>query len=90
MQPTNQTPPERMTPDQRRAEIAALLALGLVRLREHNARRFAGLDPEGELDLGFWGAQSVHSDPVKRENEEVAMNVNGPIPPTLPSAAAEG
>lgn len=39
-------PPERMAPDQRRAEVAALLALGLVRLREHNARRSMGLDLE--------------------------------------------
>ena len=30
----NHLPPERMTPEQRRMEIAAILAKGLVRLRQ--------------------------------------------------------
>ena len=30
----NHLPPERMTPDQRRLEIASILAKGLVRLRQ--------------------------------------------------------
>lgn len=71
MQSIKQTPPECMTPGQRRAEIAALLALGLVRLREHNARKFAGLDPEGELDLGFLGDQRVHSDLVNERTRKL-------------------
>ncbi|MGH9893311.1 MAG: hypothetical protein ACREA0_15240 [bacterium] len=71
MQSTNQAPPERMTPDQRRGEIAGLLALGLVRLREHNARKSAGLDPEGGLDLGFLGDQRVHSDPVNERTRKL-------------------
>lgn len=64
MQVIKQTPSDRMTPAQRRREIAALLALGLVRLRERNAKLCAVPDPESGLDLGFSGHQSVHSDPV--------------------------
>lgn len=71
MQSTNQTPPERMTPDQRRAEIAGLLALGLVRLRERNAPGSAVGDPESGLDLGFSGDQRVHSDPVNERTRKL-------------------
>lgn len=63
MQGCNALPPDRMTPAQRRREIARLLALGLVRLRERNAKLCAP-DPESGLDLGFSGHPSVHSDPV--------------------------
>ena len=56
--------PERMTPAQRRREIARLLALGLVRLRERNAHQRTVPDPESGLELGFSGHPSVHSDPV--------------------------
>lgn len=49
----NQTPPERMTAEQRLGEVASLLAQGLLRLRES----VPGLSPdppaERELDLGF-------------------------------------
>ena len=34
MNTTNSIPPERMTPEQRRSEIASLLVAGLMRLRE--------------------------------------------------------
>ena len=71
MQPIKQVPPESMTPDQRRAEVATLLALGLMRLREHNARKSAGLDPEGGLDLGFLGDQRVHSVPVNERTRKL-------------------
>lgn len=59
-----------MSPDQRRAEVAILLALGLVRLREHNAQNSAGLDPESGLDLGFLGDQRVHSNPVNERTRK--------------------
>ncbi|CAE6506282.1 hypothetical protein C8R30_1224 [Nitrosomonas nitrosa] len=38
MMDVNQTPLEKMTPEQRRQEIAALLARGIVRLREQRPR----------------------------------------------------
>ena len=63
MHGSNVLPLDRMTPAQRRREIAKLLALGLVRLRERNAV-CAVPDPENSFELGFPGHQSVHSDPV--------------------------
>ena len=45
MHETNHLPPERMTPEQRRGEVAFLLAQGLVRLREagwNNSQEGAG------------------------------------------------
>nr|MBS0019785.1 hypothetical protein [Gammaproteobacteria bacterium] len=56
--------PDRMTPAQRRREIAKLLALGLVRLRERNAKLCAVADPENAFELGFSGHPSVDGDPV--------------------------
>ena len=61
MAESNLPAPERMTPDQRRAEVAALLAAGFVRLRNKNTE---SCRLEGELDLGFRPAPSVHGDPV--------------------------
>lgn len=61
------TPPEAMTPEQRRQEVAGLLANGLVRLRTAGLWA-AQLHPrESEFDLGFSGDQRVHSDPVNNE-----------------------
>ncbi len=62
-----QVPPERMTPEQRRAEIAGLLAAGLARLREANAGT-----GKGELGLGFGGDESVHVTPSNEPGEESA------------------
>lgn len=70
MQSIKQTPPERMTPDQRRVEVATLLALGLVRLREHNAQKSAKGDGESELDLGFRGDQRIHSNPINERTKK--------------------
>ncbi|MQM29300.1 MAG: hypothetical protein CRU78_01595 [Candidatus Accumulibacter phosphatis] len=56
-------PPERMTPEQRRIEIALLLANGLARLRsagEPVAR-------ENGFELAFSGHQRVHSHPVNKK-----------------------
>lgn len=70
MSEINNFPPERMTPAQRRQEIASLLAAGLVRLRTR------GFDPsinpasESEFDLGFPGRQRVHTDPVNNKRTE--------------------
>ena len=61
MAESNMPAAERMTPDERRRAVAELLAMGLVRLRGKN---IALRGEEGELDLGFCPAQSVHGDPV--------------------------
>ena len=58
----NHLPPERMTPDQRRLEIAAILAKGLVRLRQSNQTERQIPATERKVLLGFSGDQSVHTD----------------------------
>jgi hypothetical protein len=65
MHPIKQVPPDTMTPAQRRQEVAALLANGLVRLRAANARAHAEGRPESGFDLGFSSLQRLHTDPVK-------------------------
>ena len=69
MHPNKQVPPESMTPADRRSEIAALLANGLVRLRAANALAHAEGRPESGFDLAFSGHQSVHDDPVNPLSE---------------------
>ena len=64
MHEINQVPPDRMTPEQRRREIASLLANGFVRLRSADSRPSAGRTSESEFELGFSGHQSVHTDDV--------------------------
>lgn len=66
----NHLPPEQMTMEQRRQEVASLLALGLVRLRDAVFARSAGLPGESELELGFSGHQRLHSHPVYNTREE--------------------
>ena len=61
------TPPEAMTPDQRRQEVAGLLANGLVRLRTAGLRAAQPHPLESEFDLGFPGDQRVHADLVNNE-----------------------
>jgi hypothetical protein len=59
----------RMTPGQRRGEVAQLLASGLIRLRECNA-----IDghKSGPVALGFSGDQRVHANPNDTDVQEVA------------------
>jgi hypothetical protein len=70
MHEINHLPPERMTPEQRRREIASLLANGLVRLRITYSPKPANGLPESEFVLGFSGHQSVHTHSVNYENTE--------------------
>ena len=70
MHEVNQTPPDRMTPEQRRIEIAALLAHGLARLRMAQSPPFADIATASDISLAFSGDQSVHSDPVNYRNSE--------------------
>lgn len=70
MHEINQIPPDRMTPEQRRREIASLLANGIVRLRSANAGPSARRTAESAFELGFSGHQRVHSDPVNNTETE--------------------
>ena len=70
MHEINHIPPERMTPEQRRREVASLLANGLIRLRSTCSPKSANGLPESEFVLGFSGHQSVHTDSVNNENTE--------------------
>lgn len=66
----NHLPPERMTPEQRRREVATLLAHGLVRLRDAAVAQSAGHPAESEFELGFSGRKQPHSHPVNNTHEE--------------------
>ena len=64
----NHQPPEHMTAEQRRYEIASLLANGLLRLRSSGQSPQAGnLARESEFELAFSADQRVHSHPVNNE-----------------------
>ena len=59
--------PVRMTPPQRRTEAAALIALGLHRLRGGDAGEGAvGAPFPVDQDLGFGRQQRVHANPAHR------------------------
>ena len=64
MIPSNLNDPARMTPAQRRTEAAALLALGLHRLRG-GAHDGAVVAPS-PVGLGFGGQPRVHANPAHR------------------------
>src|SRR5690554_1200042 len=57
MHQINHLPPDRMTPEQRRHEIASLLANGLARLRIYSAKKSAYIPEASEFELGFSGNQ---------------------------------
>lgn len=69
MQEIKHHDPARITPEQRRAEVAQLLATALIRLREHNA--IVGSE-SGSVALGFSGDQRVHANPNDTNVPEVA------------------
>ncbi len=70
MHQINHLPPERMTSEQRRHEIASLLANGLARLRITGAEESANRAEASEFELGFYGNQRVHTDPVNKTTTE--------------------
>ncbi len=69
MQTMTHLPPERMTPEQRRHEIAAILVLGLLRLRTHGDTPL-NVSTENEFGLGFSPEQSVHVHPFEQALED--------------------
>ena len=70
MHAIKQLPPSRMTPAQRRHEIASMLANGLARLRLAEETQSANVAEDSEVLLGFHRNQSVHSDTVNNTNTE--------------------
>jgi hypothetical protein len=70
MHETNHIPPERLTPEQRRYEVAFLLAQGFLRLRESRREQSAREAQESAFVPGFASQQSVHNDTVNNENTE--------------------
>ena len=70
MEQTNHYPPERMTAEQRRDEVAYLLARGLVRVRSACVTKSANVAAKTEFALGFTGDQSVHTDTVNNRKTE--------------------
>ncbi len=71
MNTTNHLPPERMTAAQRRAEIAALLVAGLLRLRESGLSVRPLNATDRDIPLGFTGTQSVHTNPANQRTRFV-------------------
>ena len=65
MAPTQLYNPARMTPAQRRAEAAELLAMGLHRLRGGSAHGGAAR-VSSPVGLGCGGEPRVHANPVHR------------------------
>ena len=70
MHQINHLPPERMTPEQRRHEIASLLANGLARLRISGAEQSAHIAEASAFELGLSGNQRVHSDRLNKTTTE--------------------
>jgi len=70
MHETNHIPPERLTPEQRRHEVAFLLAQGLVRLREVPTAQSEKGRRESVFVLGFADQKSVHGDSTNKTNRE--------------------
>jgi hypothetical protein len=70
MHETNHIPPERLTPEQRRKEVAYLLAQGLVRLRNTACDRSEKGRGESAFVLGFGTQKSVHTEPTNNTNRE--------------------
>lgn len=67
MTPSNLHDPARMTPAQLRSEAAALLALGLHRLRCGHANRVVvATSAPNDSGLGFYTPQRVHVDSTNR------------------------
>jgi hypothetical protein len=59
-----------MTPEQRRHEIASLLAKGLARLHITGTEQSANRAEASGFELGFSGNQRVHTDPVDKTTTE--------------------
>ena len=63
MNETNHIPPERTTPEQRKREVAQILARGLARTRMGSQKPMAPPATQSEVSLGFSGNQRVNTNP---------------------------
>jgi hypothetical protein len=70
MHEINHLSSDRMTPEQRRREVASLLANGLVRLRSTWSPKSSNGLRESEFVLGFAPQQSVHTVSTNNTNTE--------------------
>lgn len=68
MMDVNQTPPDRMTVEQRRQEVGQLLARGIARLRMPQHFRAS----ESEFELAIPPERSVHAVSNPRNRKEIA------------------
>jgi hypothetical protein len=59
-----------MTAEQRRGEVASLLAHGLARLRDGVSAQSSVRLAESEFELGLSGHQRLHTHPVNNLHEE--------------------
>jgi hypothetical protein len=66
----NQTPPERMTAEQRRQEVATLLAHGIARLTQSGIHRSKNHGTESEFELAIPSGRSVHEVSNQRRKSE--------------------
>jgi hypothetical protein len=64
MKRPNPLPPDQMTQIERRAELCAILALGLVRLHQRETPQLS--DQYGESSLHNSAGQSIHATPTHR------------------------
>lgn len=70
MMDVNQTPPDRMTSEQRRQEVATLLARGIARTREPRSRQPETMELESEFELAIPPRRSVHGVSNNQRNKE--------------------
>ena len=70
MQIFKHLPPERMTSEQRRQEVASLLAAALVRLRSSTPTQPMDVFTESQFELGFSGDQRVHTTSLNERKKE--------------------
>ncbi len=70
MQSTNPLSPKQMSSDQRIAEVAHLLAKGLLRLREPGSNNTPVLDLEKDVLLAIPARRSVHGQPENAKYQE--------------------
>lgn len=70
MMDANQTPPERMTAEQRRQEVATLLARGIARLLDPGLGEAETTEIENEFELAIPPGRSVHEISNNRRKKE--------------------
>ncbi|MBI3479273.1 MAG: hypothetical protein HY016_02795 [Nitrosomonadales bacterium] len=70
MMDVNQTPPDRMTSELRRQEVATLLARGIARMRELKSRQPETTKTESEFELAIPPGRSVHGVSNNQRNME--------------------